>query len=134
MRVLVCGGRDFEDYKFLSHYLTKKLDEYYVWSPDPEPHGSWGWDLFLIHGAARGADLLAEKWAQLNYIPYQEYPADWAQYGKRAGYLRNVQMLEEGKPDLVIAFPGGAGTNMMINLAKNAGVPVEEVVYEADVH
>lgn len=131
MRVLVCGGRDFEDFDFISAYLGNRLIDYYGWHPDPEPYGSWYWDnLHIIEGGAQGADAGARIWARANYVDLIEFPADWKRHGKRAGYLRNVQMLEEGKPDLVIAFPGGKGTAMMVKLARDAGVPVEEVKYE----
>jgi hypothetical protein len=139
MRVLVCGGRDFghfnttgpipfkqtvgyKQYEFLKGYLDTRLN------PNQEPLPPTG--TFIIAGGARGADRAAIDWAVVNWVPFQEYPANWEKYGKRAGYLRNVQMLEEGKPDLVIAFPGGKGTAMMINLAKGAGVPVEIVTYD----
>lgn len=54
------------------------------------------------------------------------FPAEWNKYGKKAGYIRNAQMLEIGKPDLVLAFWDGVsrGTKMMIDLAKKAGVEV----------
>lgn len=111
MRILVCGGRDFSDYNLVSQTLN--------------PHGCI--DLKIIHGAAKGADSLAQRWAKDNGYEDEAYPANWNKYGKRAGYIRNVQMLNEGRPDLVIAFPGGKGTQMMINLAEAAGVPVVKV-------
>ena len=51
-------------------------------------------------------------------------PAEWALHGKKAGYLRNEKMLRMGKPDLVVAFPGGVGTAMMVDLAKKKGLRV----------
>ncbi len=71
---------------------------------------------------------MAGEWADCNWVQSKEYPAQWEKYGRRAGYLRNKQMLEEGKPELVIAFPGGVGTRMMVQLAKTAGVEVIEVL------
>ena len=111
MRILVCGGRDFSDYQLLSETLN--------------PYISKG--LVIIHGGASGADSFAEHWARDNADIIESYPADWNKYGKRAGYIRNAQMLSEGKPDLVIAFPGGKGTAMMIKLAEAAKVPVMKV-------
>lgn len=112
-RILVCGGRDYDDkdkvYKILDQAVTK-----------------YG-DIHIIHGAASGADNLAGDWAHDRMMAWTSYPADWKKLGKRAGYVRNVQMLNEGKPDLVIAFPGGTGTKMMINLANAAKVPVVEI-------
>lgn len=110
MRVLVCGGRDFTNLKS----LYDSLDNIKVIT-------------CIIQGGARGADRLAKRYADENEILCQEFPADWIQYGKKAGFIRNKQMLDEGRPDLVVAFPGGRGTAMMIELAKKAGIKVIEV-------
>lgn len=135
MRVLVCGGRFFgqapnpatyeeiklaeEQAKFMEDYLNDRLQVCYTKS-----------DIVLIAGGANGADTVAEEWAVYQGIKTEIYPADWSKYGKRAGFIRNSQMLDEGNPDLVIAFPGGAGTNMMIELAREKGVKVIEVEYK----
>lgn len=111
MKVLVCGGRDFNSLAL----LHKELDKL-----DPRPTQ-------IISGHARGADQLAEMYADENRIPLRIFPANWDKYGKRAGYIRNKQMLDEGQPDLVVAFPGGRGTEMMIMIAESADVPVIRV-------
>lgn len=77
----------------------------------------------LIHGAARGADTLAAEWAAARGVTAEAYPANWDLHGRSAGPIRNRRMLRKGKPDVVIAFPGGAGTADMIRQAKAAGVP-----------
>lgn len=112
-RILVCGGRDFTDQERAFKILDQSLKTF------KEVH--------LIQGGASGADLCAKNWALSRGIEFTEYPAEWDKYGKRAGYIRNTQMLNEGKPDIVVAFPGGKGTQMMINLAKAANVHVIEV-------
>lgn len=113
LRVLVCGGRDF-DYKNIIWEILISWHE-----------GPRGPITTLISGGARGVDTHAEFWAEMYpEIPTDIYPAEWDKYGKSAGYKRNAQMLEEGKPDLVIAFPGGKGTAMMVKLAEAAGVEV----------
>lgn len=118
MRVLVCGGRSFGygkgQSKFIINTLNELLDR----------------DVTIIQGGAYGADFFAKEYAKRNKIPYETYKADWEKYGRSAGYIRNKQMLDEGKPDLVIAFPGGKGTAMMIDIAKKAGVEVIEVDYK----
>ena len=118
MRVLVCGGRNFTDYSKVETVLEK-----IIFDGDSIPIE----DTHIITGGARGADFLAQHFALQNRIPQTVYPANWNQHGRRAGYVRNVQMLEEGKPDLVVAFPGGKGTAMMIDIAKKAGVEVMEI-------
>jgi predicted dinucleotide-utilizing enzyme len=112
-RVLVCGGRDYAD----KAKVYQTLDGFLSDNPSV---------LHIIHGAARGADSLASQWAKDRGVTEIAYPADWKAYGKQAGYIRNKQMLDEGKPDLVLAFPGGAGTAMMVRIARAARVKTIE--------
>jgi hypothetical protein len=108
-RILVCGGRYYGDrYKVCSvlDSATKAVG-----------------DVIIIHGAATGADTLAAEWAKDRGFEAEAYPADWAKYKKSAGFVRNTLMLKQGRPKLVIAFPGGIGTKMMIGLAEKANVP-----------
>ena len=109
MRVLVCGGRDFDDMAMVERVLGEvEITE-------------------LIEGGAKGADTLARTWAKDNEIPVRTFKADWGRYRKGAGPIRNRQMIDEGKPDLVVAFPGGSGTANMIGLARAAGLPLRLV-------
>lgn len=110
MKVLICGGRDYID----AEYLDNFLDDLHVRYKFTQ----------VIHGAQRGADLLADAWAKLRKIDRRPFPADWTKYGNAAGPIRNSQMLKQGKPDLVVAFPGDKGTADMMAKAKKAHVPV----------
>lgn len=65
-------------------------------------------------------------------MPVEKYPAQWDIYGKQAGVLRNLQMITEGKPDVVVAFPGGAGTANMVRQARAYRIRVIEVEDNAD--
>lgn len=112
-RVLVCGGRAYAERKVVGAHLRAI-------------HNDRGISL-VIHGGASGADGLAHAWAMHARVPSCVFPANWRFDGRRAGPLRNAAMLELGKPDLVLAFPGGRGTADMIARAKAAGVPVIEV-------
>ena len=116
-KVLICGGRDFNDYNLLSSYLV----ELFVKSPLVTE------DVTIISGHARGADKLGERFANANGCNLLIFPADWGKYKKAAGPIRNQQMIDEGKPDLVVAFPGGRGTQDMIKRAKRYGIEVVEV-------
>ena len=107
MRVLVCGGRDYAK----ADYVSRVLDGLSVTT--------------LVHGGARGADILAGHWALRHGVNTEVFYADWAR-GKRAGPERNQRMLDS-KPDLVVAFPGGRGTADMVRRAKAAGIEVIEV-------
>jgi hypothetical protein len=116
MRILVCGGRDFDDYDLFERVLTETLNQ-----------KAAGQEVEFISGGARGADRMIIQKAKVWNKPCQVFMAKWNQLGNMAGYVRNKQMLVEGKPDLVIAFPGGKGTAMMVRIAKDAGVEVVEV-------
>lgn len=116
-RILICGGRDFDDWKLFTQAIEKHVGIFR--GPNP--------DITIIQGGAKGADFLAKVYAKFVGFSQVEYPADWNTYRKAAGMIRNKQMLSEGKPNLVIAFPGGAGTANMVSLAKAANVPVVQV-------
>lgn len=126
MRVLVCGGRDYGNrYEQEASNREEKYKMHVILSEYKHIYG----DIFtIIHGAARGADTLAGKWAKANGIPVIEFPADWNKHGKRAGPIRNQQMLDEGKPDVVIAFRGGQGTADMVKRSKNQDFEVREIL------
>jgi len=116
LRVLVCGARDYTN----ESKINEELDALF------KAYGPF----ILIEGEAKGADTLAKRWGNthlpsMNMLPF---PAQWSRFGRGAGPIRNIQMLEQGKPDLVLAFGGkkGTGTNHMVRIAKKAGVIVRE--------
>lgn len=111
MKILVCGGRDYSDMAKVFQILDTLTGVSVV-----------------VHGAARGADTLAGLWAASKSLKEKPYPADWNRYGKRAGPIRNLRMLDDN-PDieLVVAFPGGAGTENMIALAEARGIKILRV-------
>jgi hypothetical protein len=111
MTVLVCGGRDYADYARIARLLDFNRAKIAM----------------IVHGGATGADTLAGRWAAENDVPCLRVPAGWKKFGKKAGFIRNEKMLALGKPGIVVAFPGGVGTAMMIQLARKAGVRVIEV-------
>lgn len=113
-RVLVCGGRDFADFDLVCRTLSEWAARASGQSPEE--------DIVIVHGGALGADTLAERWASENWLPTEIYHADWERHGKAAGPIRNQRMIDEGKPNLVVAFPGGRGTADMIRRAKAAGI------------
>jgi hypothetical protein len=115
MRVLVCGGRDFANRNYLFTVLG-------------EVHDLERPITCIIHGGAPGADALAGQWADWRDVPSQKFAADWKAHGRAAGPIRNQIMLDEGRPDIVIAFEGGRGTADMVRRAKAAGIKVVEAL------
>ena len=113
MRVLICGSRSWDDSDAVAIEIANLPN-----------------DAVVIHGAAPGADSLAGRWALFYGLVVYEYPADWAKYGRRAGPIRNQQMLDEGSPDEVIAFRKrgpSPGTDDMIRRARAEGLPVRVI-------
>jgi len=108
MRILVCGGRNYWDQAAVDEVLDEYRSDITV----------------VIEGGATGADACAREWARKNRVQTLTFPADWARFGKSAGPYRNLQMLDEGKPDLVVAFPGGRGTENMVSLATQRKVNI----------
>lgn len=119
IRVLVCGSRALWDYWFVDQILSR-LQKNDVHHDVVE----------LAEGGAAGIDACAAAWAITNGVKYVTYNADWKKLGPAAGPMRNMRMLREFEPELVVAFPGGKGTRNMIKLATAAGIPVLEATYE----
>lgn len=112
MKVLVCGGRRYSSIEKVDQVLSTIHED--------------GVISHLIEGGAEGADTIARTWAQGVGVQTVTCKANWEQFGKSAGPRRNANMLSLG-PDLVVAFPGGAGTAHMVGVAKAAGIRVMEV-------
>lgn len=127
---LVCGGREFNDQTMFDSAMGDLLR-------------LRGCPTVVIHGDARGADRMAGEWARRMAIEPIPFPAKWtdlshpdavirvrkdgSRYDAKAGHRRNQQMLDEGKPALVVAFPGGAGTADMVRRARAADIDVAEI-------
>ena len=108
-RYIVCGGRHYADSIFMDNHLQVLLRT--------------DWNFVLVHGDAKGADRLAGSWGNHYGVIVEPHPADWDTHGRKAGMLRNREMLDTGI-DGVVAFPGGVGTAGMVRIALAAGVPV----------
>ena len=115
-KVIVAGGRDFNNYDLLKSKLDILLSNFDC-------------DVQIVSGTARGADKLGELYAKKSKLSLALFPADWEFYGKSAGYKRNAQMADYA--DALVAFWDGKsrGTMHMINLAKSAGIHVRVVNY-----
>lgn len=117
MKVIVAGGRDFNNFDLLSSELKQFIGEQNKNSCE------------IVCGKARGADTLGEEFAKQHQFPIVYFSADWETYGKSAGYIRNMQMAEYA--DSLVAFWDGKskGTKHMIDLAYRHKLEVEIVRY-----
>lgn len=109
MKALFCGSRFWKD----EEAIRRRIDAL--------PEGS-----VVVHGAARGADTIAGRLATERGLVVRSYPADWDRFPSSAGPIRNRQMFDAERPDIVYAFrlPNSRGTNHMIRIARKAHVPV----------
>ena len=116
MRVIIAGGREFDDYEM----MEEEMDCLY---------GKLHSQIVVVSGTARGADSLGERWGKENQLSIESFPADWSKYGKSAGYRRNAEMANHS--DILIAFWDGEskGTKHMIDLALGKGLLVQIVSY-----
>lgn len=111
-KIIITGGRDYKN----RDLFFKVLDRL-------QPTE-------LVSGDADGADSFTGEWITVREridVPYEIYEAEWAEYDKSAGPIRNNKMLSENMDGLVVAFPGGGGTSNCKKRAKELNIPVLEV-------
>ncbi len=110
-KVIIAGGREFDDYPLLEKTMDNLLSNVKV-------------NIVVVCGMARGADSLGEKYAKSKGYQIDYFSADWKLYGKRAGYIRNEQMAKNA--DALVAFWDGQsrGTKHMIDLARKYNLKV----------
>lgn len=125
MRLLVCGGREFDDVPWLWRVLdeinTRRIHE----------HGD-GIRCLIDGGQQKrrkdnsivGADYWAHQWAIAHDTDTERYHADWNTHGRSAGPKRNRRMAEQGRPTHGLAMPGGNGTADMVSVLQSLGIPV----------
>lgn len=113
-RILVTGSRLLTDAELVSRALAEAVAD----------HGA---DLVVVHGAARGADTLADRAARGLGLKVERRPADWANLGRRAGVVRNAEMVRGGAAACIAFLVAGAecrGTRDAMRRAQAAGIPV----------
>lgn len=117
VRVLITGSRSWDDPEAIIGALWAARDEL--------------GDFILVSGACpTGADRMAEEAATRAGLPIERHPADWHVHGKRAGYLRNAEMVATGA-DLCLAFirGGSRGATMTADMAEKAGIETRRLEY-----
>lgn len=130
MRIIIAGGRRFNDYILLDNTMTKYIkgciNNNIITNPS---------QVKIISGCAIGADTLGEKFARLSGLNLERFPADWNNLGKKAGILRNIEMAKYATSDdaipVLFAFWNGnsRGTKHMIETANKYGMEVHIVKY-----
>lgn len=115
MKLLIAGSRNFQDFKM----MEEKLDFYLSANKANE----------IVSGRAKGADMLGEKYAENRGIQVKVFPADWETHGKRAGYLRNEQMVAYATHAVFFWDSKSPGTRHAIRLFTEAKKPYRIVLF-----
>ena len=110
MRLLVCGGRHYDD----ADAVRGELDRLHRDQPLT----------VLVHGGLAGIGTAAEAWARARNVHVVRYPPNWTLLGSKAEAHRNAFMLADSRPDMVLAFPGGRDTLELLRMTRAAGRPV----------
>jgi hypothetical protein len=76
----------------------------------------------VVCGTAHGVDTDGEKWAKRRGLPVRKFYPDWNKHGRSAGPIRNTEMAAYA--EALVAFPGGVGTNHMVEVATRLGLKV----------
>lgn len=113
MKWIIAGTRTFNDYKLLTEACNQ-----YIGSSDE-----------IVSGTAKGADRLGEHYAIEQNLYLTKFPANWDLYGKKAGYLRNVEMGEYADAAIIFWDGQSKGAQHMINIMKNLKKPYYVITY-----
>jgi|TARA_R110000851_G_scaffold47424_1_gene115107 hypothetical protein len=118
-RVIIAGGRDFDDFRKLSsvcmHMLQNKMN------------------IEIVSGTANGADKLGEQFAKFAGHSVKQFPASWDELGKAAGFIRNKEMAEYADAAIIFWDKSSKGTKHMIDLANKMNLKVKLVIYSNEV-
>ncbi len=115
MKVIVCGSRDWSH--DLAHVIKKRLFDLPC-------------DTIIVDGGCDGVDIMARNLALNMGFEVVTFWAAWRKYGKSAGPIRNIKMLDTG-PGLVIAFhddlSNSKGTKHIVTEARKRGIETEVI-------
>jgi len=114
--VIIAGGRTFNDYDL----LVESCDKLFV---NKHPN------IEIVNGGARGADRLGGKYAIQKGYKMKPFPADWDNFGKAGGYIRNKEMAEYADAALIFWDNKSKGSESMISLAKQYGLMLRVINY-----
>ena len=116
MKLLICGSRNITDAPYIFSKINKCIEE------------NQFKNITIIEGEARGVDRAAKQWATRYNCPIESYPANWDEYGKAAGYIRNEIMVKACDFCLIIWDGKSNGTRSDIQLCKKYKKPYKLII------
>jgi len=116
MKIIIAGSRTIINKEAINKAINRGMNKIV---PSDKRH-----EITVISGGARGVDLAGEDWAKIFEYPCRRYNANWNRYGKRAGYLRNVEMANNADALIIIWDGVSKGTKHMMDIANEKKLPV----------
>ena len=117
MKLAIVGSRTFTDKNLFNDGLNKFIEKH--GKPD-----------LIVSGGAKGADTLGENYAKENNIPTQIFYPNWKKYGKKAGILRNKDIVDNCTH--ILAFPSKNGVGTQDTIRKGEVTNKEMMVFYID--
>lgn len=118
-RLIIAGSRTFNNYELLKEkvlfFLQNKLN--------------FREQIIILSGRANGSDKLGEKFAFEHNFNVELYPADWDNKGKSAGYIRNIEMINNADAAIVFWDGKSKGTEHLIKNCKKRNIPIRIVYF-----
>lgn len=128
MKLIIAGGRDFQDYDLLEKECKIFIAEQ-TFLKDGNVLGLNASDITIISGKALGADLLGERFASKYGFEILEFPADWDSHGKAAGPIRNAEMAKNATHCICFWDGSSRGTKNMIENCKKFNLAYRIIKY-----
>ncbi len=116
-RILIAGCRDFNNYKIAKRYINRCLSEI-----------KKQYDLIIVSGGAKGADMLGERFANEKKLKIERYLPDWQKYGKAAGPKRNKEMVAVSDYNICFWYKKSRGTASTISYGRLIDKPIREKI------
>lgn len=117
MKIIIAGSREITDYTLVENVARQS-----------------GWidgETEIVSGMARGVDALAVEFAKQHDLPLHKFPANWNQYGRAAGMIRNDEMAQFADALIAIWDGRSVGTKGMIDIARSRRLKV--IIYRTDI-
>lgn len=126
MKLIIAGGRDFNDYELLEEkvdlFLYKVLDGYTLSNINTH-------NISIICGMQKGADTLGKQFGEKYNLEVIEKPADWNTHNKSAGPIRNNQMADICTHAIIFWDGSSRGSKNMIDICIQRNIPHKVIKY-----
>lgn len=129
MKLIIAGGRDFNDYELLEleckAYISLNLGDDWLYKDN-----DWlDRNIFIINGGCEGADKLGKKFSDDYEVSSITINANWKLSGKSAGPIRNNQMADICSHAIIFWDGSSRGSKNMIDICIQRNIPYKVIKY-----